>query len=172
MKYEMLLLSVVVIAIGAIFGVAFRDDLFGAYLFALSGLAVAVPATVILGLVVLGLVLAKRRPWKAVSYSLVVSASFVVAFYVFMEAGSTINRWKVDAVDRYVARAVPVLDGIKHKNGSYPSKLPTDVLGEDLARSPQHDYPCVLLYLRPKRGIRLANFECYFDAWGEVLLQW
>jgi hypothetical protein len=130
MKYVMLLLAFVIIAIGAIFGVAFRNDLFGAYLFALSGLAVAVPATVILGLVVLGLVLAKRRPWKAVSYGLVISASCIVALYVFMETGSEINRWKVDAVDRYVARAVPVLDDIKQKNGSYPSKLPIDVLGE------------------------------------------
>jgi hypothetical protein len=129
MKYLIPFLSLVIVAVGAILGVSFRDDLFCACLFELSGLAVAVPLTVILGVVVLGLVLAKRRPWKAVSYSLVVSASCVVALFVFMETGSLINSWKVDAVERYVARAVPVLDGIKQKEGSYPATLPTDLLG-------------------------------------------
>jgi hypothetical protein len=33
-------------------------------------------------------------------------------------------------VEHYVSRAVPVLDGIKAKSGSYPKELPVGILGE------------------------------------------
>jgi hypothetical protein len=111
-------------------GVAFQYELFADFLFALEGLAIFVTLTLVIGLVALGFVLAKRRIGKILCYSLVVSCSCVASIVVFEMTGSLIDRWKVDAVISYVARAVPVLDQIKQKEGSYPSKLPVDILGE------------------------------------------
>ena len=67
---------------------------------------------------------------------------------------------------------------MKPTNQNHTIFLSTDKLirivrkSEDLARSPQHDYPCVLLYLRPKRGTRVqlakdGSLE-YMARWGEL----
>ena len=122
--------SLIIVLGGVILGVSFRDDLFAAYLYTLEGLAILVPITVILAVVALGFYLAKRRVWKGLIYSLVITSSCVISLIFFMESGSLINGWKVDAVEHYVASAVPILDGMKQKDGMYPSKLPIGLLGE------------------------------------------
>jgi hypothetical protein len=130
MKYAKVILSLVIVSTGAMLGVVFQYELFLDFLWTLQGLVVFVPLTMIIGLVVLSFGLAKRRIGKILSYSLVVSCSCVVSLVVFEMTGSLIDRWKVNAVVSYVARAVPVLDQIQQKDGSYPSKLPTNLLGE------------------------------------------
>jgi len=111
-------------------GVIFQNDLFGDYLWTLEGLAIFVPLTVVIALVALGFLWAKRQIGKILSYSLVVCCSCVASLVVFEMTGGLLDRWKVDAVVSYVARAVPVLDQIKQKEGSYPTRLPIDILGE------------------------------------------
>jgi hypothetical protein len=44
--------------------------------------------------------------------------------------GDLIDRWKIDAVDAYVTRAVPILDKMKNNSGAYPATLPVAVFGE------------------------------------------
>lgn len=111
-------------------GLMSQDDLFGAYLLWLGSLWILIRLTLVLGLVALGMLLWKRRIGKFLSYSLVISCSSMVSAFVFLGTGICINRCEVDAVESYVARAVPVLDQIKLKSGAYPAKLPTGILGE------------------------------------------
>lgn len=129
-KYPKSFLSLAIITFGMILGVSFQDELFSAYSLTLQGLAIIVPLTLIIGLIALGFVLARRRVGHVLSFSLVVGFSSIVSLFCFVTTGGLINRWRVDAVCTYVARAVPVLDRIKHEQGSYPSKLPVDLLGE------------------------------------------
>ncbi len=130
MKYLKHVLSLVIVSVGVIQGVILQNDLFGDYLWTLEGLAIFVPLSLLIGLVALGFVLARRRIGKILSYSLVISCSCVASLVVFEMTGGLIDRWKVDAVENYVARAVPLLDQIKQKEGAYPPELPVDRLGE------------------------------------------
>jgi hypothetical protein len=137
MKYPKYVLSIVIVSIGAMLGVIFQNELFVAYLWTLAGLALFLPLTSILGVFAVVFGASKRRIGKgpsrigrSLNYSLVVSCSCVVSLVVFETTGDLINRWKVGAVESYVAHAVPVLDQIKQKEGSYPSTLPVDLLGE------------------------------------------
>lgn len=43
--------------------------------------------------------------------------------------GVSIHAFQVSAVERYVQRVLPVLDGIKKREGSYPKELPETILG-------------------------------------------
>jgi hypothetical protein len=123
-------LSLIIISFGAVLGAIFQYELFLDFLWTLLGLAIFVPLTLVIGLVILAFVLAKRPVGKILSYSLAVSCSCVVSFVVFKATGDLINNWKVDAVVGYVARAVPVLDQLQKKNGVYPSELPVNLLGK------------------------------------------
>lgn len=120
----------VLLGLAVFLGLRFENELFAAYLYTLEGLFFCFPVALVLGLIAVGFKWAKRPIGTILSYSLLVSSSCVVALVAFDATGNAINRWKVDAVEAYVARAVPVLDQIKQKDGTYPSKLPTDVLGE------------------------------------------
>jgi hypothetical protein len=131
MKYPKSSLLVAITTFGVFLGVIFQEDLFSAFLFVLMGLGVMVPLTLIIGLVAFGFLLARRQIGKLLSFSLVVGFSSIFSLFCFMQTGSLLNKWKVDAVWTYVARAVPVLDRIKQEKGSYPSKLPVDLLGEE-----------------------------------------
>jgi hypothetical protein len=130
MRHPKFVLSLVIVSIGAMLGVIFQYELFHDFLWTLAGLAIFVPLTVVIGLTALGFVLVKSLLGKILSYSLVVSCSCVVSLVVFEMTASLIDHWKVYAVINYVAHAVPVLDQIKQKEGSYPSKLPIDLLGK------------------------------------------
>ncbi len=130
MNYSKLILSLVIVSVGATLGVIFQYELFADYVDTLEGLAIFVPLSLVIGVIALTFLLAKRRIGKILSYSLVVSTSCVLSLVVFEMTGDLINKWKLDAVTSYVARAVPVLDRIKQKEGSYPSKLPLDLLGK------------------------------------------
>jgi len=130
MKYPKWFLSLAIVSFGLILGVSFQDELFMAYLLALTGLGIIIPLTLVIGLVALGFILARRRMGNLLSFSLVAGLSAIVSLFCFMKTGELINRWKVNDVDSYVARAVPVLDRIKHEQGAYPAKLPIDLLGE------------------------------------------
>ena len=130
MKYPKCFLSVGIVAFGVILGAIFQEELFSAFLLELTGLVIMVPLTLIVALIALGFVLARRPIANLLSFSLVVCLSSIASLFCFMKTGCLINNWKVDAVDSYVARAVPVLDRIKHEEGLYPSKLPVHLLGE------------------------------------------
>ena len=54
----------------------------------------------------------------------------ILAIIVLVEVNRQLDAWQNDAVRNYVARAVPVLDGIKKQSGSYPLTLPVSVLGD------------------------------------------
>ena len=90
----------------------------------------SVAFTLVIGIVALVVFVWKRRIGKFLGYSLVIGCSSIVSVNVFMETASRINQRKVDDVESYVAMAVPVLDRIKQKQGAYPTKLPTELLGE------------------------------------------
>jgi hypothetical protein len=130
LNYPKCLLSAAIIMVGLVMGVARQDDLFADFLFWMGGNFFSVAFTVVIGLVAVVVFVWKRRIGKFLSYSLVIGCSTFVSVNVFMETGGWINRWKIDAVESYVARAVPILDQIKQKEGAYPTNLPTDVLGE------------------------------------------
>jgi hypothetical protein len=130
LKYPKCVLSAAILLAGLVMGVVKRNDLFGDYLLWLGGSWILIRLTLLLGLVALGVFLWKGRIGKFLSYSLAIGCSSIVSIQIFSETGIWINRWKVDAVESYVARAVPVLDRIKQKEGAYPAKLPTDILGE------------------------------------------
>jgi len=128
--YFKVILSTSIVSVGAILGIGFQYDLFFIYWWTSCVLTVFVPLTLLTGFAALNMVLAKRRVGKILGYGLVVSGSCVVSLVVFEMTGSWIDRWKVEAVVSYVAHAVPVLDQVKQKEGSYPAKLPIDLLGE------------------------------------------
>lgn len=108
MKYPKSLLSLAIVTFGVILGACFQDELFSAYLFSLTGLGIIIPLTLIIGLVALGFVLARRRIGNLLRFSLVVGLSAIVSLFCFMNTGGLLNRWKINAVGTYVARAVPV----------------------------------------------------------------
>jgi hypothetical protein len=130
LKYPKCVLSVVILLAGPVMGVALQNDLFADYLFWLECGLILVPLTMLLGIVSLGVFFWKRRIGRFLSYGLVIGCSSIVSIHVFFETGIWINRCKVDAVDSYVKRAVPVLDQIKQKEGAYPTNLPTYILGD------------------------------------------
>lgn len=130
LKYPKCLLSSAIILAGLVMGVVKRNDLFADFLLWGWWLMILIPLTLLLGLVTLGVFLWKRRIGKFLSYGLVIGCSSIVSVQIFSEIGIWINRWKVNAVETYVARAVPVLDQIKQKEGTYPTNLPTEILGE------------------------------------------
>lgn len=123
-------MSLAIVTVGVVLGVDFRDELFKAYLCALIGLALIAPLTLIIGVTALVFVLANKRIGNFLKFGLVFGLSSIVSLFCFMATGDLINRRKVDAVNAYVARAVPVLDRIKQERGTYPQKLPVDLLGE------------------------------------------
>jgi hypothetical protein len=129
-KYPKCLVSAAIILLGLVMGIVKRNDLFADFLLWIGFLYILIPLTALLGLVALGVLLWKRRIGTFLSYSLVIGCSSIVSVQIFSETGVWINRWKVDSVESYVARAVPVLDQIKQKEGDYPTNLPTDLLGE------------------------------------------
>jgi hypothetical protein len=98
-----------------IFGVVFQNDLFVDFLREGAGLMIAVPLTLILGLIALGFWLEKIKVGKVISFSLVASVSSIVSLYCFGKTGALINNWKIHDVEAYVERAIPVLDRIKQK---------------------------------------------------------
>ena len=130
LRYPKCLLSAAIVMAGLYMGVVAEDDLFADFLFWMAANFFSVAFTLIVGLVALLVFVWKRRIGKFLSYSLVIGCSSIVSVNVFMETGAWINRWKVDAVESYVARAVPILDQIKQKQGAYPTNLPTELLGE------------------------------------------
>lgn len=130
LKYPKCLLSSAILLTGFVMGWVLQDGLFGNFFLWLGGLLILIPLTLLLGLVALGAFSWKRRIGKFLSYSLAIGCSSIVSVNIFMFTGSWFNSCKVDAVESYVARAVPVLDQIKQKEGAYPAKLPTDILGE------------------------------------------
>jgi len=123
-------LSAAIVLAGLFMGLIMKDDLFGNSFLWLGGLWILVPLTLLLGLIALGVFLWKRRIGKFLSYGLAIGCSSIVAVQIFFETGVWLNRWRVDAVESYVARAVPILDQIKQKEGAYPTNLPTALLGE------------------------------------------
>jgi hypothetical protein len=130
LKYPKCVLSAAILLAGLVMGVVKRNDLFADFLLWLEGLRILIPLTSLLGLMALGVFLWKRRIGKVLSCGLVIGCSFIVSVQIFFVTGICINRWKVNAVESYVTRAVPVLDRIKQKEGAYPTNLPTDLLGE------------------------------------------
>lgn len=129
-KYPKCLLSAAIVMFGLIMGVVTQDDLFSDFLLGLRYLFFSVAFTVVVSLVALVIFVWKRRIGKFLSYSLVIGFSSIVSVIVFGRTGPLLNQWKVDAVESYVARAVPILDQIKQKQGAYPTNLPTELLGE------------------------------------------
>ena len=121
LKYPKCVLSAAILLAGLVMGVVKRNDLFGDYLLWLGGSWILIRLTLLLGLVALGVFLWKGRIGKFLSYSLAIGCSSIVSIQIFSETGIWINRWKVDAVESYVARAVPVLDRIK-QNATLPQR--------------------------------------------------
>jgi hypothetical protein len=130
LRYPKCLLSAAIVNFGLMMGVARQNELFDNYLLWMGGSFLSEVFTLVVGLIALVVFIWKRRIGKIISYGLVIGLSSIVSVNVFMETGAWINRWKVDAVESYVARAVPVLDQIKLRQGAYPTNLPTDLLGE------------------------------------------
>jgi hypothetical protein len=130
LKYPKCTLSAAILLTGLLMGVALQNELFSNYLLWLVGLLILIPLMSLLGLVTLGIFLWKRRIGKFLSYSLAISCSSIVSINIFMETGNWLNCWKVNDVENYVARAVAILDQIKQKEGTYPTNLPTNLLGE------------------------------------------
>jgi hypothetical protein len=73
---------------------------------------------------------------------LVIYASVVASSEAGLQTAIYLAQQQNASVKSYVARAVPVLDQIKAKTGSYPPNLPIDVLGEPplLLRNTQNYY--------------------------------
>jgi len=67
--------------------------------------------------------------------------------------------WEYYSVRAYVAKAVPVLNAIKAKTGSYPAKLPTAELGEP---------PSVLKYFGEKDYYSFQYWET--GGWGDTYI--
>jgi len=130
LKYPKCLLSVAILLAGLFIGVVMQNDLFGNFFLWVGGLAISIGLTLLLGFVALGVFLWKRRIGNFFKYSLVIGCSSIISIHLFFETGVWLNRWKVDAVESYVTRAVPILDQIKQKEGAYPTNLPTGLLGE------------------------------------------
>jgi hypothetical protein len=114
---------------GVVAGVILQNDIFGATILAVAGLFLVVPTELVVGLVALILFLRERKLNKFLRIFLIVLGSAIPAILICAEIPSWMNQWKVDAVDSYVARALPILDQMKAKDGIYPARLPVDVLG-------------------------------------------
>jgi hypothetical protein len=71
-----------------------------------------------------------QKPGAVIQWSAVFLGSSMVATFLFGELSWDINQWEDGAVRSYVARAVPVLDQIKSRDGAYPNALPVALLGE------------------------------------------
>ena len=129
-KHPRLALAAAIVGLGLILGIRFQYELFAAYLYTLFGLFCLVPCAFIVAAIALISFLLQRRIGNVLGYALVISGSLTLALIVFYGIGVVINRWKISATERYVERAVVVLDKIKQREGSYPGQLPVEQLGE------------------------------------------
>ena len=129
-KYPKCSLSIAILLVGLFVGVVKQNDLFGNYLIWLGGLWLLDRLMLFFFLVALGVFLWKRRVGKFLKYGLVIGCSSIISIQIFFHMGIWINRSKVNAVESYVARAAPILDQIKEKEGAYPTNLPIELLGE------------------------------------------
>ncbi len=77
---------------------------------------------------------------------------FAAAMGLSFALGDGINRWKVEAAQNYVVRAMPVLDQIRIENGSFPERLPAS-LGNS---------PVLLQYFGAWQGDR-SNFSFLYS---------
>ncbi len=130
LKYPKCLLSAAIVMGGVVMGIVYRNDLWDDTWEGLISLQFLVPITLIFSLTALVVFVWKRRIGKLLKHSLAIGWSLVLSIILFVETGGWINQYKVNAVEEYVARAVPILDQIKEKQGAYPDKLPTGILGE------------------------------------------
>lgn len=130
LKYPKCILSAAIVLLGLVMGVVKQNDLFADFLLYVGLIFFSSAFTIVFGLIALGIFLWKRRVGKFLSYSLTIGCSSIISVKLFMETGAWLNRCKVDAVESYVARAVPILDQIKQQRGAYPTNLPVDLLGE------------------------------------------
>jgi hypothetical protein len=129
LKYPKCLLSAFILLAGLAMGIINENDLFLNYFIWRGGLWILVRLTLLVGAAAIIVFIWKRKIGKFLSYGLVISLSSIVSIHIFFETGVWTNQWKVDAVESYVARATPVLDEIKQKEGAYPTNLPTRLLG-------------------------------------------
>jgi hypothetical protein len=114
---------------GVVAGVILQNDIFGATTLAVVGLSLVVPTELVVGLTALIFFLLERELSKFLRTLLIVLGSTIPALMICAKIPNWMDQWKVDAVDSYVARAVPILDQMKAKDGTYPTLLPVDVLG-------------------------------------------
>jgi hypothetical protein len=103
-----------------------QGDYFGTYLYSL---AILVPLSLGFGLLTLIRYLAGRSVWKWLKGAIAVGGAVILLIFLILAGNSMEDRLENHAVRSYVARAVPILDQIKSRTGSYPSRLPA-VLGE------------------------------------------
>ncbi len=65
-----------------------------------------------------------------IRFSGLIGLSSIFSLILILATVCLINKWKIEAAEGYVSRAVPVLDQLKVQTGIYPSRLPTELIGE------------------------------------------
>src|ERR1700733_5855619 len=120
-------LTVVIISLGGLMGVLFQNSLFLNYLWSLIGLTFLAPCVLVIITTALIKRLTGRRIEKWLVLTAVAACSAIISIFVFLAVGSGLDTWKNVSVHNYVARAVPILEDIKTRDGSYPLTLPTSL---------------------------------------------
>ena len=135
-SYRLWLTAVILLA-GVIAGVLRQDELFANFMLTLTALTFAIPYVIVVTLIAIVVRLMKLKIGNVLGFAVVAGYAFIGSIFLFVLVGREINCWKVASTESYVARAVPVLDKIKARDGAYPATLPVLVLGEppELLRS-------------------------------------
>ncbi len=122
--------SAVILTLGAFMGILCNTELFSNFLNALAGLALLVPLLFVLAAIAAVQWFKRRRVGRWLGSTIVIASVSIASIFIFVAVNSFVERRKNDAVYRYVARAVPILDGIKSQTGYFPSTLPVSLIGE------------------------------------------
>jgi len=124
------LLCAIIVSLGGLMGLVLQDNLFAHHLFALAGLILLIPFALLLAAIAIVFLLLKRKINKWLSLSFAITCALALAIVFFLVVNGRLDAWKNENVRKYVAHAVPLLDEIKIRTGSYPETLPVSSFGE------------------------------------------
>jgi hypothetical protein len=129
MKRHEVILVIGIMISGLVAGIIFQDNIGGVLHLAIDTLVIIVPF-VVTGIVGILRIFSRKRLRIIIRYSILIGSSSILSVIIVIATVWLINKWKIDAVEAYVLRAVPILDQIKAQSGTYPSQLPTELIGK------------------------------------------
>ena len=124
-------LGLIILILGASMGVFFRDHLYRNFTIMIDGLTYFIfPYFLLMVMFALFRWISGRNVGTGFRIAAVIGGACAFSLVLSMIVGARINAWRMAEVRSYVARAAPVLEEIKAREGAYPSTLPVSSLGE------------------------------------------